>query len=161
MLVIVLVLFLAQALAFALVSSAWLEPRPEVRRGAAEAVRAGYGEGIQQYNGPEQPSRAAVSYQRRSCSQRPCVALHYAGPIEEFDGHVMILVKPRGAIERRLLARMTRSLFCGKRPPEVALAILEAHPDAARGAAGLELLELDEAAVVHDERPLITRATLL
>ena len=44
-----LVLFLVQALAFALVSSAWLEPRPEVRRGAAEAVRAGHGEGIQHY----------------------------------------------------------------------------------------------------------------
>ena len=41
------------------------------------------------------------------------------------------------------------------------LAMLEAYPDAARGAAGLELLELDEAAVDHDERPLITMATLL
>ena len=30
------------------------------------------------------------------------------------------------------------------------LAILEAYTDAARGAAGLELLELDEAAVDHD-----------
>ena len=46
-------------------------------------------------------------------------------------------------------------------PPEVILAILEAYPDAARGAAGLELLEFDEAAVDHDERPLITMATLL
>ena len=41
------------------------------------------------------------------------------------------------------------------------LAILEAYTDAARGVAGLELLELDEAAVDHDERPLITMATLL
>ena len=52
-----LVLFLVQALAFALVSSAWLEPRPEVRRGAAEAVRAGHGEGIQHYNvAPARPA---------------------------------------------------------------------------------------------------------
>ena len=43
----------------------------------------------------------------------------------------------------------------------VVLAILEAYTDAARGAAGLELLELDEAAVDLDERPLITMATLL
>ena len=41
------------------------------------------------------------------------------------------------------------------------LAILEAYTDAARGVAGLELLELDEAAVDHDGRPLITMATLL
>ena len=65
-----LVFFLVQALAFALVSSAWLEPGPEVRRGAAEVVRAGssgrasssttwhrYGEGIQHYNvAPARPA---------------------------------------------------------------------------------------------------------
>ena len=45
-----LVLFLLQALAFALVPSAWLEPRSEVRRGAAEAVRAGHKGCIQHYN---------------------------------------------------------------------------------------------------------------
>ena len=39
--------------------------------------------------------------------------------------------------------------------------MLEVYPDAARGVAGLELLELDEAAVDHDERLLITMVTLL